>query len=155
MAHYMQDAPRGSIRAVLQAIQRDGTAKQVTMDFVRNLRAESIQKALMEGIQNNTTDSEFEDIRPLVHRFARSLDQDVKEGDTFILRWLPGGITVSIFQGQEVGTFTSTTFAEALWSSWFGERSVVDRNRLVQLLVENPSSSTLRGDERGSVNQKG
>ncbi len=138
MAHYMQDAPRGSARAVLQVILHDGSAKQVTMDFVRNIRAEKIQTALTEGFQNNTTASEFEDIRPLVRRFASSIYKDVKEGDTFIIRWLPGGTTVSIFKGQEVSTIQNMTFATALWSIWFGERSVVDRNSLVQLLTVSP-----------------
>ena len=138
IAHYMQDAPRGSTRAVLQAILQDGAAKQVTMDFVRDIRAEKIQTALTEGFRNNTSASEFEDMQPLVRRFARSIYKDVKKGDKFIVRWLPGGTTVSIFEDQEVSTIKSMPFTKALWSSWFGERSVVDRKSLVQLLVINP-----------------
>ena len=50
----------------------------------------------------------------------------------------PRGTVQVVLQGQEVSTITSVAFARALWSIWFGTRSVVDRNQLVHLVALSP-----------------
>lgn len=138
IAHYMQDPPRGNVREVTRAVLRDGPPKQITMDFVRDVSADRIQEAFREGFQGNASPSELEDIRPLLRQFLASIYKDVQEDDTVIIRWLPGGVTVSLFQGEEVNRITSVTFARLLWSLWFGERPVVDRAELIRLLTVDP-----------------
>ncbi len=134
VAHYMQDVPHGTPQAVLGSVLEDDSAKQVTMDFVRDVSSSRIQGALLEGFRENSTDSEFEQIQPFLKKFLDSIDKDVKEDDRFVIRWLPGGRTISLFRGQEVSRITNVTFARALWSIWFGEESVVDRSELVKFL---------------------
>ncbi len=138
IAHYMQDPPRGNVREVTRAILQDGPPKQITMDFVRDVSADRIQEAFREGFQGNASPSELEDIRPLLRQFLASIYKDVQEDDRFIIRWLPGGVTVSLFKGEEVIRITSVTFARLLWSLWFGERPVVDRTELIRVLTMDP-----------------
>lgn len=135
LAHYMQDPPTGSTGAILQAIMSDSQAKQVTMHFVRDVSADRIQHALLDGFQRNTTDSELAVIQPFVEQFTRAIYRDVKEDDQFVIRWLPGGTTTSVFEGREVTNITSAPFAKVLWSIWFGEHSVVNRDHLLRFLV--------------------
>lgn len=135
LAHYMEDPPTGTTNAVLRAIMSGRQAKQVTMHFVRDVSADRIQRALLEGFERNTTDSELEAIQPYVDQFARAIHRDVEEDDQFVIRWLPGGTTTSIFEGREVTTITNASFAKVLWSIWFGEYSVVNRDHLMRYLV--------------------
>lgn len=135
LAHYMQDPPTGTTSAVLKAIMSDGHPKQVTMHFVRDVTADRIQRALRQGFQRNATDAELKMIRPFVDQFARAIYRDVKEDDLFVIRWLPGGTTTSVFEGREVSNVTSVVFARVLWSIWFGEHSVVNRDHLLRFLV--------------------
>lgn len=113
----------------------DSHAKQVTMHFVRDVSADRIQRALLEGIQRNATDPELAVIQPFIDQFARAIHRDVKEDDRFVIRWLPGGTTTSIFEGREVSTITSALFAKVLWSIWFGDHAVVNRDHLVRFLA--------------------
>lgn len=136
LAHYMQDPPTGTTRAVLNAIMSDSQAKQVTMHFVRDVSADRVQRALLDGFQSNATDSELEAIQPFVDQFARAIYRDVREDDQFVIRWLPGGTTTSVFEGREVSNITSVLFAKVLWSIWFGENSVVNRDHLLRFLTK-------------------
>lgn len=135
LAHYMQDPPSGTARVVLNAIMSDSQAKQVTMHFVRDVSADRIRQALLEGFRRNATDSEMKMIQPFVDQFARAIYRDVKEDDQFVIRWVPGGTTTSVFEGREVSTITSVLFAKVLWSIWFGEHSVVKRDHLLRFLA--------------------
>lgn len=135
LAHYMQNPPTGTTAAVLNTIMSDSHAKQVTMHFVRDVNADRIQRALVEGFQRNATDSELAMIQPFVDQFARAIDRDVKEDDQFVIRWLPGGRTTSVFEGREVTNITNALFARVLWSIWFGEQAVVNRDELLRFLV--------------------
>ena len=56
---------------------------------------------------------------------------EVKNGDSYVYRWLPDGTVVTLLNGQENGSIKSEKFAKALWSVWFGKPSAVDRNQLV------------------------
>jgi len=55
----------------------------------------------------------------------------IRKKDRAIFRWLAGGTVISLFNGKEIATVRSTTFAKALWSIWFGEHSVVDPETLM------------------------
>ena len=69
-----------------------------------------------------------------IETFVHFFNQPVQKGDEHILRWLPGGYVEVIINGNQVGSVTGQDFAKALWSIWFGSRSVVDRNALVSLM---------------------
>lgn len=135
MAHYLQDVPMGSAEEGLSAAMSDNKAKQITMDFARNVGPDKIQEAYRESFQKNATAQELAEIQPLVEQFVGYFNKEVKENDQYILRWLPGGTVVAIVQGEEKPAITNPTFARVLWSTWLGKNSIVDRNKLVALIA--------------------
>jgi hypothetical protein len=131
MAHYMQDPPSGKPKDLCAAILTDGKAKQLTMEFVRDVTVNQIRGAYHDGFEENATKDEMKAIAPLVEKFLGYFTNEVKENDRFILRWLPGGVIQAQVQGTEKPAITDPTFARVLWSIWFGEDSIVDREDLV------------------------
>jgi hypothetical protein len=135
MGHYMQEPPVGEGEAAFKAILTDGKAKQITMIFVRDVDAGSIQNAYRDGFKENSTKEELKTIQPFIDKFLGAFTGGVKENDVFILRWLPGGTIIPIIQGQEKEAVSNPTFARILWSIWFGGDSIVDRDDLVSRLA--------------------
>jgi hypothetical protein len=136
IAHYMQDPPKGKESDVLAAVLTDGKAKQITMEFVREVGKEKIQGAYRDGFEENATKDELKAIAPLVEQFVGYFTTDVKENDIFIVRWLPGGVVQAQVQGTEKPAITNATFARILWSIWFGGDSIVDREDLISRCVK-------------------
>jgi len=132
MAHYMQDPPRGSEEDVVAAVLTDGKAKQLTMEFVRDVDVEKIQGAYRDGFEENATAEELKTITPLVDRFLGYFTAAVKENDRYILRWLPGGTVLATVAGVDKPAIVNPTFARVLWSIWLGEDSIVDREELLE-----------------------
>lgn len=141
MAHYLQETTLNGGENVYEHVLDHSRAKQITMVFMRDLTATQIKDSLIKGIKTNSSEDEFELISPHVEAFTQAITQDVKEGDEFILRWMPDGSLVSLYQGQLISTIKSDKFAKTLWAIWFGEHSVVDRNALVKHLVRSSSQS--------------
>jgi hypothetical protein len=131
MAHYAQDPPTGSASDVLKAILTDGKAKQITMDFARDVDGEKIHDAYADGFKENATKEELAKIQPLVDQFVGYFAKGVKENQQFVLRWLPGGVVSANLCGEEKPAITDPTFARILWTIWFGEHSIVDRDDLI------------------------
>lgn len=135
IAHYQQDPVKGKLEDVIHAILTDGKAKQITMDFARDVDAEKIKGAYQDGFKENATAEEMKTLQPLVDQFTGYFTKEVKENQQFILRWLPGGVIVASVAGEEKSLITSPLFAKVLWSIWFGEKSIVDREDLVEKLT--------------------
>jgi hypothetical protein len=131
IAHYMQDPPSGKEKDLYAAVLTDGKAKQITMDFSRDVTVNQIRGAYRDGFEENATKEEMKAIAPLVEKFLGYFSSDVKENDRFILRWLPGGTVVAQVQGVDKPAITNPVFARVLWSIWLGEDSLVDREALV------------------------
>lgn len=136
LAHYMQDPPSGQEKDLYAAVLTDGKAKQLTMEFVREVGMDKIRDAYRDGFKENATADEYKAITPLVEQLIGYFATDVKENDRFIVRWLPGGVVQAQVQGKEMPAITNTTFARVLWSIWFGEDSIVDREDLVSRFLK-------------------
>jgi hypothetical protein len=137
MAHYAQDAVKAPKEEALGAMLVDGKARQITMDFSRDVDAEKIRDAYMDGFKENATADEFKSIQPLVDQFVGFFSNEVKENQQFILRWLPGGIVLATVAGEEKPPITNPLFARVLWSIWLGKDSIVDREDLVARIATN------------------
>ena len=135
IAHYMQDLPKGSEKELVAAVLTDGKAKQLTMEFVRDVSKEQIRNAYKDGFEENASKDEQKAIAPLVEQFLNYFTGDVKENDRFILRWLPGGVVQAQVQGTEKPAITNAVFARVLWTIWFGEDSIVDPEDLVSRML--------------------
>jgi len=136
MAHYQQDPQPGKESDVLASTLVDGKARQITMEFVRDVDVASIQGAYRDGFEENATAEESKAIAPLVQKFLGYFTKDVKENDRFVLQWLPGGTIIAQTQGTDHPPITDPTFARVLWSIWMGEDSIVDRDELVERFVK-------------------
>ena len=135
IAHYMDEAGFEDRDAAFAAALSDTHAKQITMDFARDIDVEKMQKAFREGFKKSASDEEAKAIDALVDQFIGYFDNDVKKNDQFVLRWLPGGTVVAIVQGEEKESITNVTFATVLWRIWLGKHSVVNRKNLVAMTV--------------------
>jgi hypothetical protein len=135
MAHYMQDAEPMTRDAAFSEILTDGKAKQISMDFARNVTTTQIRDAYNDGFNQNATPAELQEIKPFIGQFMALFDKDVKENDQFTLQWLPGGKIIAIVQGSQKAPIVNKTFAKVLWTIWFGGDSIVDRDDLVGKLT--------------------
>lgn len=137
IAHYVdsvQTFPPNS-KDIYDAILLQNYAKQITTVYLRSIKAEQIKKALMRGFKLNTNDEEYREMLPHINAFMRVINQDVSENDEFVLRWLPDGTIISLFQGKKISSVKNKNFARTLWSIWFGRFSVVKRDTLVKELL--------------------
>ena len=136
IAHYMQEPAQGSANDLFKEVLTDGKAKQITMDFARDVSADKIQGAFRDGFKKNTTAAELKEIQPLIDQFIAYYDKaDVDKNDQYILRWLPGGVVLAAVKGVEKPAIVNTTFAKALWSIWLGKDSIVDQEKLIERFV--------------------
>jgi hypothetical protein len=136
MAHYAEDPQSGSTKELLQAMRKDGKAKQITMDFAREVTVEQIRGAYSDGFKENASAADLTSLKPSIDAFLGYFDAPVKENETFILRWFPGGKIVPVIGGKERPAIVDQKFAELLWSIWFGEESIVDREDLVARIAK-------------------
>jgi hypothetical protein len=136
MAHYLQDPVKSDKKTGINNILSDGKAKQISMIFVRDVDKKKIQDTYMEGFQNNSSQEDFNKIQPQVNQFLGYFSKDVNENDEIVLRWLPGGTVITIFQGEEKPAITNKMFARILWSIWFGDDSPVDVDDLISRIVK-------------------
>ena len=135
IAHYIENFTPGEKEDAFKAVLTDGQAKQITMDFSRDVSPDQIKGAYSDGFKEQATPEELQKIQPLVDQFLGYFSKDVKENDTFILRWLPGGTIIPLIYGEEKPAITNVTFARVLWSIWFGEDSIVDRDDLIARMI--------------------
>lgn len=131
MVHYMQDPVPGKEQEVIASVLTDGKAKQISLSFVRDVDVTSIQGAYRDGFKNNATPADLAKIQPTVDKFLTYFTSNVKEGDSFTYQWLPGGTVVVVARGEEKPALTDPLFARTLWTIWFGEDSIVDREDLL------------------------
>lgn len=133
MVHYMEDPQSGSVKEVIQSVLTQEKAKQIVMDFARDVGSNQIQDAYRDGFRENATEEELKTIQTDVDSFVNYYSTEIKENDQLILRWLPGGTVVAIINDEEQPPITNQTFARVLWTIWFGPDSIVDPEELVAL----------------------
>lgn len=145
MAHYIEQKPNAAVESnsitnntpeeIYSSILHDKTSKQISMIFLRSLKAKQVQKSLRASIKSNTTDEVYSQILPQVEAFMRAIYSDVKKNDEFVIRWFPDGNVVALYAGQQISSIESEQLGRALWLIWFGEDSVIDRKSLIYKLL--------------------
>jgi hypothetical protein len=137
MAHYVDEAQKYPTKneEIYKTILQHNYAKQISTVYLRSIKAEKIKKSLLSEIKLNTNDDEYLQMLPQIDAFMSVINKDVKESDEFVLRWLPDGTIISLFQGEEISSIKDENFARTLWSIWFGRFSVVKRDTLVKELL--------------------
>jgi hypothetical protein len=135
IAHYMEVAKFEDVHKAIDTALSDSYAKQITMDFARDVGVDKIQDAYRKGFEKNATDEEKEVVAPFVDTFVGYFTEDVKENDQYVLRWLPDGIVLTVVNGEEKPPIENVTFAKVLWRIWLGKKSIVDPKKLVKMTV--------------------
>lgn len=135
MGHYMDAASFDSEDEAYAAALGNAGPKMIRMVFKRGVDSGKIQNAYREGFEKNASPEEFEAITAQIDQFVGYYNEDVAEGDEYLLTYVPGGTVRIAIRGEQVGTIESETFASVLWRIWLGEHSIVDRDKLVARMV--------------------
>jgi hypothetical protein len=131
VVHYVEGTLQGTVEERIEEVLKDGRAKQLTLDFARDVGQTQIQDAFRDGFKTNATDAEAAGITSTVDSFLAYFDREVKENDQLVFRWLPGGVVLTEAYGEPRPPLKDPLFARVLWTIWFGEDSIVDPEELV------------------------
>lgn len=134
VAHYLQDGTGSVGGNKFQAILQDDKAKQLSIKWARSIDSGKVQDGFQESFKKALSQSDYAKLQNAVNEFVGFFNKNVNKGDESVIKWAPGGYVEVDFNGNKVGSLTNTDFAKGLWTIWFGEKSVVDRNQLVSLL---------------------
>lgn len=132
VAHYLQKGiSKSNYADKLQSIMSDDTAKQLSIKWLRDIGADKVQGGFEESFHKVLQGQGYAHLKGEINNFLQFFNQGVRKGDESVIRWLPGGYVEVLLNGTKVGSLTSADFAKALWSIWFGQNSVVNRNDLI------------------------
>lgn len=134
IAHYLQDSAFGKSADKLKEIMSDNNAKEFLIKWVRSVDAKTAADGYRDSFKGALTSAEYSQLQSVINQYISFFNQDIKEGDEHVIRWLPGGYIEAIINGNKAGNITNPDFARALWSVWFGSKSVVNRDGLVSLM---------------------
>lgn len=141
IAHYLEAGPDATRAEVLARIMSDDTAKQVILEFARDLDVEQVRDGFTESFTHHASPEEVRVTEAALREFLRTVRKDVARGERLTVRWLPGGRLISLYGGKVVSEISNRTFARVFWSVWFGEAPIVDREQLIALRVLEPAAS--------------
>ena len=131
VAHYMQDPKRGQGNAVFDEILNSDKPKQLFLKWVRTASGKKVQDGYKESFDKVVDRGLRQSVQSDINTYVGYFGRGVKEGDTHVMNWLPDGTIEVYINGNQVGTLNNKDFAKALWSIWFGNKSVVNRNQLI------------------------
>jgi hypothetical protein len=133
VAHYLQKgATAGSDK--LQTILSDLNAKQLSIKWVRAVPADKVKDGYNESFKTAIQDPAYTQVQSAIKTYLAFFNQDVQKGDEHIIRWIPGGTIEVLINGKTAGTIKDPEFAKGLWNIWFGNKSVVNRDALMNLM---------------------
>ena len=102
--------------AFYQALVWGDFRREIRMKFIReSIPADKIREAFAEGL--GKADASLRD------KFL-SFFGDIKAGDEYIIRWLPGGTLETVVAGQAREPIADKTFAAAVFAIWLGEKPI-------------------------------
>jgi long-chain acyl-CoA synthetase len=99
--------------------------RRVQLNLMRNLSADQLVGALVDGLKENTSEAEFEAIKPQTDQLVSIMKTfgDVKEGSVVTLDFVEGGTRIAQ-NGQAKGTVAGEPFNQALTRIWLGDKPV-------------------------------
>jgi long-chain acyl-CoA synthetase len=97
--------------------------RRLVMHMLRDLDADSLFNALLEGLRNNHSESELAKLKPDIDQFERLMRGigNAKTGDIIGIDFSVDGVSIS-FNGQPRGDIASEAFARALLKVWLGDK---------------------------------
>ena len=102
--------------------------KRIALHMLRDVGADTFSEALVEGLQANLSQSEFQALEPRVKQLEAIMAQvkEAKKGMAIALDWTGGATRVSIDGKPAGGPISGEDFYRALLRIWLGEHPVQD-----------------------------
>jgi len=99
--------------------------RRIQMNLLRNLSADQLVDALLDGLKDNNSEQEMTSMKPQVDQLVSIMKSlgDVKEGSVVTLDFVDGATRISL-DGQAKGAIPGETFNQALTKVWLGEKPV-------------------------------
>lgn len=97
--------------------------RRVVLHLLRDLDADALFGALLEGLKNNHAEAEMAKLKPDTDQFERLMRSigNAKTGDVIGIDFSTTGLNVS-FNGQPRGSIASETLPRALLKVWLGDK---------------------------------
>lgn len=131
VAHYMENAKQETRDAIFEEILNSNNPKQLYLKWLRSASGKKVQDGYRDSFKTVNANG---GLQSAIAEYIGFFSGGVKSGDTHILTWLPDGTIEVSINGQSMGSIKDQDFARALWSIWFGPKSVVNRNDLVSYI---------------------
>ncbi len=119
IASYIETSKLDKTRDIYTQLLTDGPAKQLTLQFVRDVDVASIKEAFSEGLQKNIPNYASSPAKKDAEAFLNSLT-NVSTNDQMVLHWTQGGKLEILIKGQSKGTFQNQILARGVWAIWLG-----------------------------------
>jgi hypothetical protein len=134
IASYLENGIVTSKGNAFNQILEDNKAKQVTMKWVHEASASKIQDGLRDSFSKVLSKNEQTELKKYIDEYIAFFNVEARVGDEHVIQWLPGGYLEVLINGKSVGNITNIALAKAVFSFWFGDNSVVNRNDLIKEL---------------------
>ena len=97
--------------------------RRVVLHLLRDLDADALFGALLEGLRNNHGEADLARLKPDTDQFERLMRGigNAKTGDVIGIDFSAEGISIA-FNGQARGTVASEAFGRALLKVWLGDK---------------------------------
>lgn len=99
--------------------------RRVQLNLLRNLSADQLVDALVDGLKDNTSEAEFAAIKPQADQLVSIMKSfgEVKEGTVVTLDFVDGQTRIAQ-NGQARGAVAGEVFNQALMRIWLGDKPV-------------------------------
>jgi hypothetical protein len=99
--------------------------KRIAITMLRDINSSELGKLFSRGVEDNMDRAEFSKLIPGVLRMSQvfSDHKQLREGETFVIDWVPGTGTVLTVKGVMQGEpFKEPEFFNALMRIWLGKK---------------------------------
>ena len=97
--------------------------KELQLKLVRDVSAAQMQEAIREALSAQGADKARTDA--FIANFG-----DIKTGQDYVLRWVPGGTLETIAVGQNKPAIADKNFAAAVFAIWLGDNPIQEDVKL-------------------------
>jgi len=99
--------------------------RRIQMNLLRDLSADDLVNALVDGLKDNNTEPEMAAVKAQTDQLVSIMKGfgQVKEGNVVTLDFVDGGTVVG-FNGAAKGTIAGEAFNKALTKIWLGDKPV-------------------------------
>jgi hypothetical protein len=99
--------------------------RRIQMNLLRNLSADDLVNALVDGLKDNNTEAEMAAVKAQQDQLTSIMKAfgEVKEGNVVTLDFVDGATVVG-FNGAPRGTISGEAFNKALTKIWLGDKPV-------------------------------